>query len=374
MLRLSVIVPTYNEADNVEPLVRALSAALKNVNYEIVIVDDNSPDRTWQRAAKIAESNPCVRVIRRTAAPGLAASVIEGFTQARGDILACMDGDLQHDPETLLPMLERIEAGYALVVASRYVSSGSTGAWSPVRRLESLIATKLAQWLLKITLSDPMSGFFMMRRSDFLKTRERLHAQGFKVLLEIVAALEARSAAEVPYRFRERITGRSKLSGKVVLAFLAQLLRLSAQVPFPRIVKFGIVGAVGMAVNLASMAAIIAILGWTDWRASSLATLIATINNYLLNNAWTFRDRLRNGHRLLRGYMLFCASSLAGLTVTTLAYTGVVAAFASQPVQVSLPKLLLAQAIAILCGFAVNYTLSRRVTWRMPQQSTIGPT
>jgi len=373
MPQLSVIVPTYNESDNIEPLLRALAVALRNINHEIIIVDDNSPDHTWERAAELAKSNPCVHVIRRITTPGLAASVIEGFNQAKGDVLACMDGDLQHDPETLIPMLKQIEVGgCALVVASRYVSSGTTGAWSPVRRLESRIATNLAQWLLGIGLRDPMSGFFMVRRCAYLRISERLHAQGFKILLEIVAALEDRSVAEVPYHFRERITGHSKLSSKVMIAFLAQLLRLSARAPFPRILKFGIVGAIGMVVNLASMAAIISTLRWTDWRASSFATLVATINNYLLNNAWTFKDRFRNGPRLLRGYALFFASSLAGLLVTTLAYSGLVTAFSLRLVGTSLPKLLLAQAVAILCGFAVNYTLSRRVTWRVVSQTTVG--
>jgi dolichol-phosphate mannosyltransferase len=240
MTQLSVIVPTYNEAANVELLVTALADALKNVDYEILIVDDDSPDLTWQRASEIAQSNSRLRVIRRTTSPGLAASVIDGFNQAQGTAVACMDGDLQHDPETLVPMLAQLEKGSSLVVASRYVRNGSTDTWNPLRKLESFIATKLAQYLVGVKLHDPMSGFFMMRRADFLTVRDRLRAQGFKVLLEIVANLETGSVAEVPLRFRPRVAGVSKLTGRVAISYVAQLLRLSRTSRMPQTAKLGV--------------------------------------------------------------------------------------------------------------------------------------
>jgi dolichol-phosphate mannosyltransferase len=227
MPQLSIIVPTYNEAENVRPLFDAISTALAGIDYEMLIVDDDSPDLTWQQAQEIGKSERRVRVIRRTGEKGLAASVIEGFTAARGEVLACMDGDLQHDPETLIPMLQQIQAGAALVVASRYVEAGSTATWNPLRKLESRVATKLAQWCVGAKLCDPMSGFFAMRSKDFMLMRDKLRAQGFKILLEIVSNLKTQNVVEVPLRFRARRAGRSKMSGKVAIAYLAQLVRLA---------------------------------------------------------------------------------------------------------------------------------------------------
>jgi dolichol-phosphate mannosyltransferase len=226
MTQLSVIVPTYNESANIEPLVKKLAAALKNIDHEIIIVDDDSPDQTWWHAQEISKTNSRVRVIRRVNNPGLAASVLEGFEHANGHVLACMDGDLQHDPDVLPTMLTELDREFSLIVASRYVQQGSVGDWSSIRKLQSSIASKLAKALLHVTLHDPMSGFFMMRRLDFLDVRQRLRAQGFKILLEIVARLETGAIAEVPYRFRPRIAGDSKLSSRVAFSYLAQLVRL----------------------------------------------------------------------------------------------------------------------------------------------------
>jgi dolichol-phosphate mannosyltransferase len=240
MPHLSVIVPTYNEAENIEPLVRALGSALKDADYEILIVDDDSPDLTWARAEEMAKSDSRVRVIRRTREKGLAPAVIEGFGHARGEILACMDGDLQHDPATLVPMLQQMQRGCVLVVASRYVESGSTGTWNPIRKIESLMATKLAQWCVGAKLRDPMSGFFMMRQQDFVAIRDRLRAQGFKILLEIVANLGSGSIVEVPLHFRSRLSGQSKLSRAVALSYIAQLVRLSRANRISRPAKLGV--------------------------------------------------------------------------------------------------------------------------------------
>ena len=372
MTELSVIVPTYNEADNIEPLVRTLTSVLGELDYEIIIVDDDSPDQTWRRAAEVAKIHSRVRVIRRTQGRGLAASVIEGFNQATGTFLACMDGDLQHDPKILLSMLEQLRQGASMAVASRYVAAGDTGPWSVGRKFKSRVATKLAQWLVGVNLYDPMSGFFMLRRADFLSVRDQLHAQGFKVLLEIVANLETKTVVEVPFTFRPRLAGTSKLSRRVMFAYLAQLLRLSKAARMPRFVKFGMVGAIGTVVNLASMSLIIDLLRWTDWRASALATLIATVNNYLLNNAWTFKDYNHNGHRLLRGYALFLATSVAGLLVTITTYAVISAVLVRRGIPLRLFTLLFVQMVAILCGFGVNYSFSRRFTWRVAGEGALG--
>src|SRR5512141_2132883 len=186
-MKLSIISPTYNEADNLEPLVNELATVLASYDYEIVIVDDDSPDLTWKRAEELGRRFPQVRSLRRIRNRGLSSAVIDGFSIARGDIVASMDADLQHDPLILPRMLQELDHGADLVVGSRYVEGGGTGEWTWHRWLSSWAATKLARVLLQVDLRDPMSGFFGMPRSDFLKLRHRLDAQGFKILLEIVA-------------------------------------------------------------------------------------------------------------------------------------------------------------------------------------------
>src|SRR2546425_1887440 len=162
-MKLSIISPTYNEAANVHHLIEAVEGSVRYLDYEIVISHDDSPAHTWALAEEIAKANPRIRVLRRTENRGLGASVIDGFGCATGEALACIDADLQHDPNILPRMLVELERGADLVVGSRYVPGGGTGDWSCIRRIESWIATKMAHWLLGIKLCDPMSGYFMLR-------------------------------------------------------------------------------------------------------------------------------------------------------------------------------------------------------------------
>lgn len=225
-VQLSVIAPTYNEADNVETLITEIGQALRGVEYEILICDDDSPDRTWARAEEIGKRDPHVRVLRRTKDRGLAPAVVEGFTEARGEAVACIDADLQHDPAILPRMLAALQEGSQLVLASRYVAGGGTANWNWRRRFTSWGAAKLAEWLLGVKLRDPMSGYFLLKRADFMQVRQQLNPAGFKVLLEIAAALQPTRVCEVPYTFRLRRAGKSKLSTRVIFAYVGQLCRL----------------------------------------------------------------------------------------------------------------------------------------------------
>lgn len=228
-MKLSVISPTYNEAANVGPLIATLEKLLSGLDYEILISDDDSPDLTWSRVQEIGRSNPRVRSLRRTSNRGLGASVVDGFSCASGDVLACIDADLQHDPALLPRMFKELTNGSDLVVATRYMPGGGTANWGRVRRFGSWGCTKLAQLVLGIRLRDPMSGYFMMRREDFLSIRDRLNVRGFKILLEIVAQMRPSSLVEVPYTFGPRAHGESKLTRGIVFAYLAQLWRLCRQ-------------------------------------------------------------------------------------------------------------------------------------------------
>jgi dolichol-phosphate mannosyltransferase len=226
-MKLTVVSPTLNESENLLRLVRELEHVLVGLDYEIIIVDDDSPDRTWEMAQEIARQDSRVRVIRRQGSRSLGWSVIDGFMAARGEVLACIDADLQHDPVILPQMLERLGRGCDLVVGSRYAPGGGLGQWGRIRRFESWLATKLAQWVIGIQIYDPMSGYFVMRRADFLRVRKSLNGQGFKVLLEIAANLPNARICEVPYNFRNRLAGKTKLSRQVVFAFISQLWRLA---------------------------------------------------------------------------------------------------------------------------------------------------
>lgn len=226
-MKLSIVTPTLNEAANLPALVSEIERALHGRDFEIIVSDDNSPDHTWAVAQKIAEGNSRVRVLRRLEKKGLGWSVIDGFNAAEGDIVACIDADLQHDPAILPIMWHALESGADLVIGSRYIAGGSLGPWGPVRRAESWAATRLAQWLIPTKIKDPMSGYFLLRRADFLRVRDCLKGQGFKILLEIAAQMPGAQISEVPYTFRNRIAGATKLSGRVVFAYLAQLGRLA---------------------------------------------------------------------------------------------------------------------------------------------------
>lgn len=225
-MKLSVVCPTFNEAENVHRLVEKLNQALRGVDYEILIVDDNSPDLTWSVAQEISQRDSRVRVLRRMRNRGLGAAVIDGFAAAQGEAVACIDADLQHDPSILSIMLEELIGGADVVVGSRYVDGGRIVDWNWLRRTESRIATKIARVFLGVKLEDPMSGYFLMWRKDFTHVRTKLNGTGFKILLEVLAYLQPARVKEVPYTFGPRGAGVSKLSGKAILQYLVQLWQL----------------------------------------------------------------------------------------------------------------------------------------------------
>ena len=226
-MKLSVISPTYNEAENVGSLIATLTEVLHDIDHEIVISDDDSPDLTWARAEELGKQNHRVRALRRTGNRGLGDSVVDGFSYACGEVVACIDADLQHDPSILPNMLEELEQGADLVVGTRYMPGGGTTNWHPIRRAGSWTSAQMDKSRLGVELQDPMSGYFMLRRSDFLKIRQALNPKGFKILLEIAFHMKPRALREVPYTFGPRTAGQSKLSSKIVTAYLGQLCRLS---------------------------------------------------------------------------------------------------------------------------------------------------
>lgn len=378
-MKLSIVTPTFNESPNIVPLINSLRGAMGEMDYEILVVDDNSPDLTWSVAEGMSSVDPRIRVLRRMQNPGLGAAVIDGFRAAKGEAVACIDADLQHDPRILPQMLASLSKGSAVVVGSRYVDGGGTQRWSMVRRLESWVATKVAQLVLGVKLKDPMSGYFMLWRRDFCAVQNDLNGNGFKILLEILARLRPSAVKEVPYTFGPRSAGQSKLSGRVVLEYLKQVCRLFAiGRRFPeQFIKFSIVGGLGVVVNLAIMALLIGPGRVQDWRASAMASLAANLHNYVLNNLWTFSERSHRGrHLLVKGYFSYLSMSALGLAITTAVYAGLswgLTRFLLLPTQLPgsiEPVRLVCQLVAILLGLAANYELNKTITW--PEEGSMG--
>lgn len=222
---LSVTLPTYNEAKNLPELLKGLSAVLSKEEYEVIVVDDDSPDNTWQVAEDLKKHYPMLKVIRRIGRRGLSSAVVEGFNAAKGDVLLVMDSDLQHDPAIVGKLYDAVQGGADIAVASRYIEGGSVGEWVTGRRLLSRFATFLARTLPPVRTSDPMSGFFALTKSSYESVRMQLHPTGFKILFEVLAHMHPSSTvAEVPLKFQMRKHGESKLSLSVEAAFLWQLL------------------------------------------------------------------------------------------------------------------------------------------------------
>jgi dolichol-phosphate mannosyltransferase len=370
-MKLSVISPTLNEAENVPRLVEEVGFALGDVDYEIIIADDNSRDLTWSVAEEIASTNPRVRILRRMHNPGLGHAVMDGFSAAEGDVIACIDADLQHDPSILSKMLEEFDKGADVVIGSRHVEGGSTGDWDRFRRLQSWLATRTAQFFLGIRLKDPMSGYFLVSRKDFDEVKGGLNGNGFKILLEILANLHPAQVMEVPYTFRSRTRGESKLSNKVIFQYVQQVWRLcsSSRHPSIRFLKSVAGAGVEVLLNLSVMALLLALTGLHNWRASALACFGAIGMNYFLRRMWAYATRARNDLRTPNGYFSHLLMSAAGLVVTTISYAALCRSLVhAPPVQIGAGAPLFfarlsCQFVAVLFGIGFNYALNRMFDW-----------
>jgi dolichol-phosphate mannosyltransferase len=304
--RLAVIIPVYGEAANVAPLVARLDAALAGVAWEAVFVDDDSPDGTAAEARRIAAADPRIRCIRRIGRRGLASACMEGFLSVSAPFVAVMDGDLQHD-ETILPaLLAAVEGGADIAIGSRHVpGGGAEGGFSAARGALSDAGAKLARMLLPVPVADPMSGFFLLRRETVEQVAPCLAARGFKILLDILLSSPRRLAvAEVPYSFRSRQAGESKLDATVLLEFAGLLLDKATGGAVPlRFLAFAAVGAVGLLVHMAALSLLVGPLGFgaAQWGA----TLVAMTANFALNNRITYRDVRLRGAGLWRGLVVF---------------------------------------------------------------------
>ncbi len=355
-VELTVVVPSFNEIDNVEPLIERLHAALDGIEWEVIYVDDDSPDGTAAKVRELAQTDPRVRCIQRIGRRGLSTAVIEGMLASSAPYLAVTDADLQHDEKLLPRMLAALKLdGLDIVVGSRYVAGGTIGDWDNGRAVMSIIATRLARLVVSAEIADPMSGFFMLRRRAFERAARRLSGNGFKILLDLLAS------APTPYRFRElpyvfgqRIHGESKLDSLVIWEYLMLLLdkRVGRWVPV-RFVLFAAIGGSGVIVHLVALRLALICLNFP--LAQAVGTVCAMTTNFLLNNMLTYRDQRLYGVKLINGLLSFYAVCSIG----AVANVGIASAVFGEHYS---------WWISGLAGSAVgvvwNYAASSVFTWR----------
>jgi dolichol-phosphate mannosyltransferase len=355
---LAVIVPTLNERDNVEPLLAQLAVALDGLAWEAVFVDDDSQDGTWALLQDLQRRLPHVRALRRIGRRGLASACIEGMLASSAPYIAVIDADLQHD-ETILPtMLATLKARRLdLVVGTRFAPHGSVGQLSRGRLLISRLGRLLSRAVSRADLSDPMSGYFVVHRDFLEETVRRLSGHGFKILLDLFASSPRRVRfAEVPYRFRQRQHGRSKLDAPVLLEYVTLIgdKLLGRYVPV-RFVIFVLVGLFGLVIHLAILGLCFRIFEIQFYYSQAIATLVAMTTNFNLNNVFTYRERRLRGLSLLWGHLSFyliCSiGAIANIQAAQLLF------------ELRVPWAL-AGALGAIVGAVWNFGVSSSFTWR----------
>jgi dolichol-phosphate mannosyltransferase len=356
--QLSVVVPTFNERDNVAKLFHKLEATLSGVAWEVIFVDDNSPDATWDVVRGLARQDSRVRCIRRIGRRGLSGACIEGILASSAPYAAVMDADLQHDETQLPKMLALLQSGQAeLVVGSRYVEGGSADSFNKQRAGASALATEVAKRVLRVSIADPMSGFFMIRRDRFEQLAPQLSTQGFKILLDIVASARGKlRTVEVPYSFGARLHGESKLDSMVALDFLGLVLaKLTNDVVSLRFLLFAMVGGIGLFVHLSTLYIALYLFDAPFPEAQATGAFVAMTSNFILNNFLTYRDQRLKGFAILGGLLAFYLVCSVGL------FANVGVAFSVYDQE---PIWWLAGAAGALMGVVWNYAMSGLFVWR----------
>lgn len=358
---VSIVVPTFNESQNLPRLVGLLDSTMGDISWEVVFVDDDSPDGTWQVAKQLALEDARVRCLRRVGRRGLAGACIEGALSCAAPYIAVMDADLQHD-ETILPaMVARLQFDEAdIVIGSRFVGDGSSeDGFSARRAFASRVATRLAGFIIGRQVSDPMSGFFALKRELFEAVAPRLVPSGFKILVDILASARGRiRVAEVAYRFRSRQEGSSKFGARAILDFLGLLLhRMTGGTVSVRFLFFMIVGTIGLAIHLLVLR--IGLLAGLDFElAQSAATIVAMTSNFLVNNLLTYSDMKLRGMAAVTGlfkfYVVCGVGALANIGVASWLF-------------VSNESWWIAGIAGVIVGAVFNYTMSSIFVWRQQQ-------
>ncbi|MEM7183956.1 MAG: glycosyltransferase family 2 protein [Spirochaetota bacterium] len=379
MLQLSLILPSFNERDNLLILIPILQKLFheNKISYEIIVVDDDSPDLTWKAVQDQFAKQEEIHVIRRIGKKGLSSAVIDGMAVARGTYFAVMDADMQHDEKILPQMLQEMNE-HEIVIGSRLVGDGGYGDWGIVRKLMSKGATLVAKLFLPIQVKDPMSGYFVIRRELFNEIGDKINPIGFKILLEFLGRKKGIRSKEVGYVFRTRIHGATKMSGSVIQNYLAALydIRFGKYVSLT-FISYAIVGFLGYSINLFSRylfsfffrdSSKLFTFAFTSISTSAtLAFVFSIMNNYFLNNYWTFRRVKNTGfYQNLRGLTIFVVISLIGLFIQLSVWNYSILLYKqSQIGSENLFINIVCNFIGIVFATATNFYLNKNITWNL---------
>ncbi|MFV2004346.1 MAG: glycosyltransferase [Gammaproteobacteria bacterium] len=353
--------PTYNEHPNVIPMIESLNEALGEHKWEVIFVDDDSPDGTANQIREIAKRDPRVRVVQRVGRRGLSSAAIEGILASSAPFCAVIDGDLQHDEKLLATMLETIKnENLDVVSGSRYVEGGGLGDWQKSRARISRLATRLSRAVLHADLTDPMSGFFMIRRSTFEKRMHSLSGIGFKILLDIFASSkEPLRYRELPYEFRTRQAGESKLDSQAAWEYFMLLIdKLIGHIVPVRFVAFTLVGGVGVFVHMFTVWLMLTYMDTGFTIAQTTATIIAMTSNYAMNNVLTYRDMRLTGWGWIKGWVSFTLACSVG----ALGNIGIATYIFAQDA-----TWVVASLSGIVVGAVWNYAVTSVYTWKKPK-------
>lgn len=355
---LTIIIPTLNERENVPILLEKLNVLLASIEYEVIIVDDNSKDKTWEVANNLKSIYKNLTVIRRINRNGLSSAVIEGFVIAESENILVMDADLQHDEDIIPQMLQEINNGYNVVIGSRYIDGGSMGQWGKLRVWISQFATKIAKIVLRHDIKDTMSGFFMVKKDIVNNCLERLSGKGFKILLDILTNSHDIdiNVKEVPYTFKTRQLGESKLSSSVIFQFLEflYLKTIGRVIPF-RFFIFSLVGCFGAILHFLFLTIFYKVIQLEFNLALIIAIEVAIIFNYFFNNILTFKDKRIKGIQIILGLFSYNLITLFGGFINFcisnyLIFNGLHWIFSS--------------LIGATAGVLWNYILTKSIIWR----------
>jgi dolichol-phosphate mannosyltransferase len=357
-LELAVVVPTFNERDNIGPFLESLEKVMGAIRYEVIFVDDDSPDGTAESIRAIAMTDPRVRVLQRIRRRGLASACIEGMMATAAPYIAVMDADMQHDERILPLMLDKLKADRLdLVVATRNAEGGGMGGLARRRVLLSDLGHRLSRWVSHADLSDPMTGFFILERGFLEEVVRSASGVGFKILLDLVASAgRPVRVGEVAYTFRERLHGSSKLDILVGLEYMQLLLdkKIGSLAP-ARFLLFGMVGGVGFLLALAVLYVSVSVFKMDFLAAQAVATFAAMTENFFLNNSLTYRDRRLKGWGLVTGLATFYIACSFGAVINI--------RMAELAMEIGFPW-----HAAGACGLAVgavwNYGVTSFTTWR----------
>ena len=312
---ISIIIPTLNEKKTIIPTIKEIKKNIQGVKHEVIVVDDDSPDKTWEVVQKTSLKN--VKCIRRKDGSSLSSAVMVGFDNAKYETLMVMDADGQHDPKIIKDMLKEIKKN-DFVTGSRFIKGGGVVGWSKKRVFMSKTAALMAKPILSTKVKDPMSGFFMTKKKIYKEIKSKLSGKGYKIFLEMIFELEQKKGrakvAEVPYHFRTRKQGESKLGIQVIKAYLLMLISFAIK-KYAQLIKFLIVGSTGVVVNTSILWILTEKTGLFYVLSGVIATQTAIINNFLLNNFWTWKRRDKK-HSFIRRMVTFNIVSLAGLVIT----------------------------------------------------------